>query len=93
MPTWVSKFLPALIYKAECLHVCDRVNLSFTNKIGSLTFYLHMIHILNQHYPGSALVHNSCTYTEKLLFYASFEVKNSKLVVHISSAMLNKKLS
>jgi len=45
--------ISVLIYKAECLFV----NKFVTYKYGSLAIY-PMIHILNQHDPRSALVHN-----------------------------------
>ena len=52
-----------LIYRVECLYACKFVRLFVILNSAPLRSAQHMIHILNQHDPGSALVDNSCALT------------------------------
>jgi len=66
------------------------VNLFVPNKLGSLTVYSHMIHILNQHDSGSTFANTSFALTvcwERPLWHKLYESKNRKLL-HVRSAIL-----
>ena len=59
------------------MSICQWVNLFVTSKLGYLTVY-PMIHILNQHDSGSALVHNSFASTVSLRNFSLTWISNRK---------------